>query len=290
MADEFPYMPLYWKDWLTGEATTVMTAEQEGAFLNLLLRAWEAKPPCSLPNDPVVLARLSKLGKRWDKVGAFVLAQFEVIDGDRIRNQKQWETRLDLVEHRDRRRNAGRKGNEARWGSQRDRIATDLGSQRPPNGLAKSSPASASAGSDPIGSAGAAGTGPPPPSSNGNGKRPRRRAVEPELELVPWSSQACQLWQDVMKGVPPGGEIGHHLKRLIDQGHPVEEVLERWEKYLRWPDDSRFKNAAKFAQTYGTFDRAPPVRHSGAFRDICPRDPATGELVAPTFSGVADDD
>lgn len=93
-----------------------------------------------------------------------------------------------------------------------------------------------------------------------------------------------------MKGVPPGGEIGHHLKRLIDQGHPVEEVLERWEKYLRWPDDSRFKNAAKFAQTYGTFDRAPPARRSGAFRDICPRDPATGELLAPTFNGVADDE
>jgi uncharacterized protein YdaU (DUF1376 family) len=117
---DFPYMPLYWKDWLTGTATSSMTPEQEGAFLNLLLRAWGTRePPCSLPNDEIALAQLSRIGPaRWKKVGALVLAQFQPIadQPEHLRNRKQWKVYLELQERRERRSAAGRKGNVVRWG------------------------------------------------------------------------------------------------------------------------------------------------------------------------------
>lgn len=143
----YPYMPVYWKDWLTGQATTAMTVEQEGAFFRLLLHAWEATPPCTLPNDPTILAGLSKLGRRWKSAGTFVMAQFEVTEDGRLRNRKQWEVRQDMEAHSERRRQAGSKGNEARWGSQRDRTDVASGSQCDPDAsrkpIANPSPASA---------------------------------------------------------------------------------------------------------------------------------------------------
>ena len=38
---KLPYFPLYTHDWLSGRATSIMTLEQQGAFLNLLAHAWQ---------------------------------------------------------------------------------------------------------------------------------------------------------------------------------------------------------------------------------------------------------
>jgi uncharacterized protein YdaU (DUF1376 family) len=161
---EFPFMPLYWKDWLTGTGTTLMTAEQEGGFLNLLLRAWGTRePPCALPNDQATLAQLSKLGTRWKRVGPLVLAQFHPIEGTQyLRNRKQWAVYAELLAYRDRRTDASKVANNKRWGQHRQQKAENSESDpisdpnRNPNqilsesesdpiGLRSVSPASASA-------------------------------------------------------------------------------------------------------------------------------------------------
>lgn len=133
MADKetFPYFPLYHRDWLAGGGTSVMTAEEKGAFIDLLCYAWEQSPPCTLPDDDVALAKLGGVTPaRWKRIGPTLRKRFDVVGG-RLRNSKQWTIYLELCEHRGRRRRAGKKGNEVRWGSQCDNNATAMRSPPP---------------------------------------------------------------------------------------------------------------------------------------------------------------
>jgi hypothetical protein len=94
-----------------------MTAQQEGAFIRLLCRQWTSSElPCSLPNDDVALAKLSRMGDSWAVDGKFVKDQFEEVKGDptRIRNPKLWAVyREALTKHR-RRVSAGSLGGIAK--------------------------------------------------------------------------------------------------------------------------------------------------------------------------------
>lgn len=85
---ELHWFPVFVADWLTSDEITLMLPEQEGAFFRLLLRAWGkgvAEP--SIPSDDASLATLSRLGKRWGKLGPLIRAQFEERDG-RLYNAK----------------------------------------------------------------------------------------------------------------------------------------------------------------------------------------------------------
>jgi uncharacterized protein YdaU (DUF1376 family) len=106
---EFPYMPIYWSDWLTGQKTSDMTAEEEGAFLNLLLWAWGRKPACTLPSDPDWLAVKSKLGRRFDKVWPRLAGMFVELEDGTLRNEKQWKVYQDRVRLSNAGSNGGRK-------------------------------------------------------------------------------------------------------------------------------------------------------------------------------------
>lgn len=110
----FPAMPLYWKDWLTGESILPMTPEQECAFFRLLLHAWGSSQPCTLPDDERALAQMAKQPlARWRKIRGPVMDQFVMVDG-RLRNPKQWSVYVDAIAHRERRAAAGSKGGNAR--------------------------------------------------------------------------------------------------------------------------------------------------------------------------------
>lgn len=114
---ELHYFPLLAGDWLAGEAVSMMTPEQEGAFIHLLCYAWQSSGvPCSLPNDDATLAHLSRLGKRWAKVGTFVKAQFDVMEDDptRLRNAKLWDVFQDANAKHQRRVRAGQTGGIAK--------------------------------------------------------------------------------------------------------------------------------------------------------------------------------
>lgn len=116
---ELHYFPLLAGDWLSGEATTLMTAEQEGAFVRLLCHAWLTKHECacSLPDDDTAIAQMARLTPaRWRKVGGLIKAQFKPVPDapGRLRNRKQWSVYETSLEKHERRVNAGREGARAR--------------------------------------------------------------------------------------------------------------------------------------------------------------------------------
>lgn len=113
---ELHYFPMLVSDWLSGEATTTMTPEQEGAFLRLLCHAWQSRDvPCSLPDDDLALAELSRLRGRWKKVGPLIKAQFRPLSGSpgRLRNRKQWAVYEVALEKHEKRVRAGGEGGKA---------------------------------------------------------------------------------------------------------------------------------------------------------------------------------
>jgi uncharacterized protein YdaU (DUF1376 family) len=142
MAD-LHYFPMYASDWLAGEATTLMTCEQEGAFLRLLLHAWLTKDvcPCSIPADDTKLAAMSKMGRKWLTSGVFVRAQFEPVEDypDRLRNARLWTIYVEQTEKHSRRVMAGALGGHARAKrKQSSSNATAMLKQSPSKRLAKS--------------------------------------------------------------------------------------------------------------------------------------------------------
>lgn len=151
MQASFPAFPVYWKDWLTGEGTSAMTTEQEGAFLRLLLHAWDSSPPCTLANDEVGLAFKAKLSlERWREIGPLVLAQFRIV-GTRLRNRKQFAVYSELMAHRRAKSEAGKSGNAKRWGDETSSVAQRSHSDTSANRkrIAKVSPSSASPSASP---------------------------------------------------------------------------------------------------------------------------------------------
>lgn len=67
-----PAFQFYPGDWLSSPHVTLMTPEQEGAYIRLLCYAW-ADPDCSIPDDDEILAKLSRLGEGWFKGGSSVV-------------------------------------------------------------------------------------------------------------------------------------------------------------------------------------------------------------------------
>jgi uncharacterized protein YdaU (DUF1376 family) len=102
-------------DWLADPEISAMSAEQEGAYHRLLCYAWKSEPACTLPNDQRTLAKLSRLERRWTKLAAAILAQFEETDGGaRLRNRKQYRAFCDMVETHDKLVEGGRRGGNAK--------------------------------------------------------------------------------------------------------------------------------------------------------------------------------
>jgi len=59
-----PAFQFYVKDWLTSKKVTLMTLEEEGAYIHLLAHCWDSDD-CTLPDDDNALAELSRLGPKW---------------------------------------------------------------------------------------------------------------------------------------------------------------------------------------------------------------------------------
>jgi uncharacterized protein YdaU (DUF1376 family) len=93
----FAWFPLYVDDWLASDAVDAFTLEQQGAYLRLLLRQFTAADG-TLPRDARELARISKLGDRWRKVGAPIIARCFVEHGEglvNLRCRAEWERARD---------------------------------------------------------------------------------------------------------------------------------------------------------------------------------------------------
>lgn len=85
---ELHYFSFFVPDWLSSPAIAAMLPEQEGAYVRLLIISWgNGSVEPSLPVDDATLAKLSRLGGRWKKLGPLVRAQFQERDG-RLYNAK----------------------------------------------------------------------------------------------------------------------------------------------------------------------------------------------------------
>ena len=69
MTKKAPAFQFYPKDWLSSLSVTLMTAEQEGAYIRLLCYCWDSGD-CSLPADEEQLIKMSRISKGgWEMVG-----------------------------------------------------------------------------------------------------------------------------------------------------------------------------------------------------------------------------
>ena len=121
-----PYMPFYGDDFFGSQKVMLMSPAAVGAYLRLLWLAWRDG---SLPSDQLLLARLSGMGP--DEFGAIwgeIRDCWEDRDGRLVQPHLE-SIRASAEALRSRRSDAGKAGNDARWGSQTDRKAIANGSQ-----------------------------------------------------------------------------------------------------------------------------------------------------------------
>lgn len=128
-----PAFQCYASDWLGSTRIALMLPEQEGAYFRLLCHAW-ADDDCSLPADERQLAVLSRLGPRWKRLRAEVMACFEPhpTRPDRIVNHRLYAVRQEQDAHSERMSEAGAIGANARWHrhGKRSAIASEPQSDR----------------------------------------------------------------------------------------------------------------------------------------------------------------
>ena len=105
-----PYMQLYVSDYL-GD-TMHLTCEQHGAYLLMLMALWNGGG--SLPNDPVLLARICRVTKaRFNKIAPNVMPYFKE-DGDRIIHQRLSKELQKVEEKVAKKRQSGKQGGLAK--------------------------------------------------------------------------------------------------------------------------------------------------------------------------------
>jgi uncharacterized protein YdaU (DUF1376 family) len=108
-------MPVFVDAWLGSQSISLMTPEEEGAYVRLLLHAWRSDT-CTLPADDASLAILSRLNDRWNGCSARVRACFTIClqDPSRLVNGKLYKIRLQHEGFWQQKREAGLSSGQAR--------------------------------------------------------------------------------------------------------------------------------------------------------------------------------
>lgn len=107
-----PYIPLYVDDY--DAATAHLTVEEDGVYSRLIRLAWRT-PGCSLPNDPVWIARKIRVpAGDIDRILAPVLAEFFTSQRGRLIQRRLKREYDDISRKKTARKLAGKKGGEAK--------------------------------------------------------------------------------------------------------------------------------------------------------------------------------
>ena len=115
MKDKLFKMPLYVNDFIA--STMVMSAAERGAYISLLCHAWIDD---GLTSDKAKLARLAGCDRMELKAA---LERFYLDESGRYRHKRMEEVREEVMENRKKLTKAGKKGAEARWKPDSDRIS-----------------------------------------------------------------------------------------------------------------------------------------------------------------------
>lgn len=111
--DKAPAFQFYPKDFLSDANVTIMNNEQLGAYIRLMCHEWIEH---RLPGDPKKLAKLSGLGKRWNRLSDTILNCFES-KGDFLVHPRLQKERFLQEARRAKMSDSGLKGANKRWGS-----------------------------------------------------------------------------------------------------------------------------------------------------------------------------
>lgn len=109
------WFPFYVQDFLASTHVAMMTTEEIGAYLLMLIYAWN-DDSCSLPDDDEALARLTRLGTRWPVAAGRVRACF-LVRQDRLVNERLLLERKKANALLTKCSKAGKVGSLKRWGS-----------------------------------------------------------------------------------------------------------------------------------------------------------------------------
>ena len=115
MKDKLFKMPLNVNDFIA--STMVMSAAERGAYISLLCHAWIDD---GLTSDKAKLARLAGCDRMELKAA---LERFYLDESGRYRHKRMEEVREEVMENRKKLTKAGKKGAEARWKPDTDRIS-----------------------------------------------------------------------------------------------------------------------------------------------------------------------
>lgn len=126
-----PWFKFFPQDWFGSARVSVMTLEQQGAYVRLLCHCWNSGD-CSIPDDDAKLARLSGLESRWRASAETLRECFNShpIKAGFITNPKMWE----LWQDRENRREASSRGGakaQAKRKSTTESTSSPLGSALP---------------------------------------------------------------------------------------------------------------------------------------------------------------
>jgi uncharacterized protein YdaU (DUF1376 family) len=108
-----PSFPFYPADWLSSQSIATMTAEQERAFLRLLLHCW-LSGTCSLNDDNDELAALSLLGDKWKGPDGDKVRRCFKLSRGKLVNEKLASLWKERQEHRKKSQEGGLKSGAAR--------------------------------------------------------------------------------------------------------------------------------------------------------------------------------
>lgn len=103
-----PSFQFYPDAWLSSLDIALMTPAEEGAYIRLLAIEW-LEPDGGLPNDDEVLAKLSRLGRKWHRVSGKKLRQKFRVEGDRLYNDRLLEERRKQLEWREKSARGGKR-------------------------------------------------------------------------------------------------------------------------------------------------------------------------------------
>jgi uncharacterized protein YdaU (DUF1376 family) len=113
-------MPIHIGDWFSSETVALLGPAGESFYLRLLMHQWKNEDD-GLPVDPELLRRLSGASpKEWRAAWAMLERHFPVCEDGKRRNPRTENERRFALDRREKRRAAGKKGNETRWHGDED--------------------------------------------------------------------------------------------------------------------------------------------------------------------------
>lgn len=170
-----PYFNFYPKDWLSDPKVTLLTLEEQGAYMRILALMWTYETgDCSLPDDPAIVSQLLGISqKKWRKIREKLVesphAVLTVEDGKLVNSRLQEEY------EKARQKSVSRaRSSRSRW-SKRSPNAMHLHTKRTPSAMHSESDSDTEASTSSeisslrsdissSGATGSVGQGPPEPS------------------------------------------------------------------------------------------------------------------------------